>query len=103
MLAPKLVSAQLPISKTTPQYRLGVRLILTKTFSVRIHRNRDAKLPFRLPLRPHGGEVSSRRRKGVELGAGDETMTRYPQTGDFITNVSARRDGDGYTAPAYDI
>jgi len=28
---------------------------------------------------------------GVDLGAGDETMTRYPQTGDFITNVCARR------------
>jgi hypothetical protein len=42
-----------------------------------------------------GGEVSSRRRKGVELGAGDETVTRYPQTGDFITNVSARRGEEG--------
>jgi hypothetical protein len=38
-----------------------------------------------------GGEVSSTRRRGVDLGAGDETVTRYPQTGDFITNVSARR------------
>ena len=46
---------------------------------------------------PLAGEVSSTRRMGVDLGAGDETVTRYPQTGDFITNVSARRgEGDVY-------
>jgi hypothetical protein len=43
---------------------------------------------------PLAGEVSSTRRRGGDLGAGDETVTRYPQTGDFITNVSARR-GEG--------
>jgi hypothetical protein len=54
-------------------------------------RGPTAVLTFQFPLRPLGGEVSSTRRKGVDLGAGDETVTRYPQTGDFITNVSARQ------------
>src|SRR5258706_15861140 len=41
-----------------------------------------------------GGEASLTRRKGVAGGAGSDAVARYPLTGDFITNVSARR-GEG--------
>src|SRR5258706_13519845 len=54
-----------------------------------------ALLPVTLPLRPLAGgypgearstllEVSSTRRMGVDVGAGDETMTRYPRERDSL-------------------
>ena len=101
MLTPKLESPQLAIPKTTPQQRLGVRLIFTKSSRIRIHRNGDAQLPLLLPLRPHGGRGFVDTARGGELGAGNETMTRYPQTGDFITNVSARRGEVGGRVVAF--
>jgi len=47
------------------------------------------------PSPPVTGERASlTRRKEVANGAGSDAKARYPQTGDFITNVSARR-GEG--------
>ncbi len=39
--------------------------------------------------------ASLTRRKGFAGGAGSDAVARYPQTGDFITNVSARRSPGG--------
>ena len=58
-------------------------------------------LNFRFPLRPSGGEGFVDTAKGVDFGAGDETVTRYPQAADFVSNVCARQGevggGGGYS------
>jgi hypothetical protein len=43
------------------------------------------------PLRPVGGEGTADSALAEPSGAGSGAKARYPQTGDFITNVSARR------------
>ena len=54
------------------------------------------------PLRPlAGGEGIAdplTRRMGFECGAGSDALTRYPRTGDFITNGSARQGEVGSTS-----